>query len=81
MDIDPATGILYLNCGQGVNKLYTVNAATGAVTLVGANGATAGFGIDGIAFGPTVGTAVPDPASTLGLLALGLAALAFHRRR
>lgn len=81
---DPTTATLYLNAGNlgGGGNLYTLDVATGAATLVGPNGPTAGIGIDGLAFFPTV-TAVPEP-STFALAAIGGAGLlgyGWRRRR
>jgi hypothetical protein len=52
------------------NSLYRISTASGAATLIGSNGVTAGSGIDGLAVRDEV-SAVPEPAS-LFLLGTGL---------
>jgi hypothetical protein len=73
-------GTLYMNFGDGLrgNSLYSLNTANGLAALIGANGATAGDGIDGLAFVPDA--AVPEP-STFLLLGVGVASLAIARSR
>ena len=71
MDLDPATGILYVADGEsgGTDKLYAVDTTTGELTEVGSLGID--DGLAGLAF-------VPEPAT---LILTGVAALALVRRR
>ena len=68
MAFDPVTGVLYVADGNvnGTNDLYTLNPASGLLSLVGATGIS--DGIAGLAFTPT--SATPEPA-TWGLLFFG----------
>ena len=78
LDISPNTGIMYIDTPAASSdpqaNLYTVNKATGAVTLVGQIGNP---GDDILVRGLT---AIPEPG-TVALLALGAIGLLFARRR
>jgi hypothetical protein len=74
MDFHPLTGALYVadgGAGDGTDSLYTLNPATGALTLVGATGLA--DGLAGLAF------VVPEPTS-VGLALAGVIALGVRRR-
>ncbi len=81
---DSDSGMLCLNTGTdntaADNQLYTIDTASGAAAAVGANGATAGFGIDGLAYRPTDITFVPEPGAW-SLCGAGLALLAMNATR
>ena len=83
MDADPATGTLW-GLGDAEARTYTINALTGAATVIAqqvcweggiANTNCSGGGFNGLAISP-----VPEPGSAL-LLAGGLALLQLGRRR
>jgi hypothetical protein len=58
MDLNPANGTLYVaDGGTGGGHLYTLNATTGNLSLVGSLGLT--NGLDGLAFTPT-----PEPSTS-----------------
>ena len=73
-DIDGTTGTGYATNGTA---LYQVNASTGTASLIGAFTAS---NVTSITIGSAAATAVPEPMS-LALLAGGLAAVGFTRRR
>jgi hypothetical protein len=88
---DNATNTLYLNTGTDFfntissnNNLYTLNTATGAATLVGANGPVfvpGSQGIDGIALVASVSTPEPSSVTLLGIGAVSLVAGWWRRRK
>jgi hypothetical protein len=82
LDFSTLSGILYLASPAASSdpaaNIYTVNPATGAVTLVGLIGHP---GDNILINGLTVATVVPEPGS-LGLLALGgILCAIYHRKR
>ena len=85
-DISGLTGLAYASLTPVVgpldiaSKLYAINLATGASTLVGPIGAAGGPGaFITLDIAAPVGTPVPEPGA-LGMLAFGLMALAGRRR-
>jgi len=80
-DISGSSGTAYAalqTTTRGIINLYTVNLATGTATLVGQIGG--GLLVRDITVIPGGGAGVPEPAS-LGILALGAAALFTRRTR
>ena len=84
---DEDNDVLYMNLGSNTttpNSLFTINTTTGAATLVGANGAVAGQGIDGLAWrSSAVASAAPEPGTfaLLALTGLPVAGAVIRRRR
>lgn len=76
---DEVGGVLYAN-NADTGSLYTLDVTTGAAALVGANGATTGFGIDGLAWLAPPAT-VPMPPSIALLVGGALICLARGRGR
>ena len=80
-DISGSSGTAYAalqTTTSGISNLYTVNLATGTATLVGQIGG--GLLVRDITVIPGSGRGLPEPAS-LGILALGAAALFTRRTR
>jgi DNA-binding beta-propeller fold protein YncE len=76
MDFHPLTGTLYVADGgfnDGTDSLYTLNPATGAVTLIGPTGLA--DGLAGLAF------VVPEPTGAAMLIAVCGAVVAMRRGR
>jgi hypothetical protein len=81
-DISGASGVAYASlnlAGLASSRLYTVNLANGAATLLGNFGLPANFTVRGLA----VASVVPEPASLamVGIGFGGLAALGIARRK
>jgi len=80
-DVSGSSGTAYAalqTTTSGISNLYTINLATGTATLVGQIGG--GLLVRDITVVPGGGAGVPEPAS-LGILALGAAALFTRRTR
>ncbi|HVT79378.1 MAG TPA: DUF4394 domain-containing protein [Phycisphaerae bacterium] len=80
-DISGSSGTAYAalqTTTSGISNLYTINLTTGTATLVGQIGG--GLLVRDITVIPGGGAGVPEPAS-LGLLAIGAAAMFTRRRR
>lgn len=77
-DISGGTGVAYINAdvGSPADTFYTVNLATGALTLVGGIGA----GASPLQVLDIAAATVPEPGS-LGLAAIGCTALIVRRRK
>lgn len=80
LTFDPVSGTAYVvdGIGSGTDSLYTLNTATGSLTLIGALGVS--DGLSGLAFNNVA--AVPEP-STYALMLAGLGVVGFvaGRRR
>ena len=77
MDLDPLSGVFFVADGDSQNgapfELYTLDPTSATLTLTSVGELGLGLGLSGLAV-------VPEPSSVL-LLAGGLAALSFTRRR